>query len=152
MKLGLMRHPQFANMFEESALREIYNVHYMKWYIFDNRVILTGANLEEQYFIFRQDRYMVFNEANEIADYLDDAQSALLQHAQYVDFDSNAKFDPLSAQPFKRQQYFKEFHQTWKIFKFSYKEAAEIKSDDEEGMHCTNYSTYTILMKINQFL
>ncbi|CAD8065896.1 unnamed protein product [Paramecium primaurelia] len=135
MKLGLMRHPflpQFANMLEESAAREIFNVHHMKWYIFDNRVILTGANLQEQYFINRQDRYMVFHEANELADYLDDAQSALLQHAYYVDFDSNSKFDPLRAQPFKRQQYFKEFHQTWKIFKFSYKEAAEIKSDDEE--------------------
>lgn len=46
MKLGLMRHPflpYIANRFEESAAREIFNVHHMKWYIFDNKVILTGG-------------------------------------------------------------------------------------------------------------
>lgn len=41
-----MRHPflpQFVNRMEESAAREIFNVHHMKWYIFDNKVLLTGG-------------------------------------------------------------------------------------------------------------
>jgi phosphatidylserine/phosphatidylglycerophosphate/cardiolipin synthase-like enzyme len=40
-----MRHPflpKIANMFHDGGAREIFNVHHMKWYVFDNKVILTG--------------------------------------------------------------------------------------------------------------
>lgn len=45
IKLGFMRHPTLPsifNMFHETGTREIFNVHHMKWYIFDNKVIFTG--------------------------------------------------------------------------------------------------------------
>ena len=37
----------------DSALKEVFGVHHMKFFVFDNVVILTGANLEEQYFLNR---------------------------------------------------------------------------------------------------
>lgn len=46
MKLGFLRHPllpSMANWFIENPAREVFNVHHMKWYIFDNKVILTGG-------------------------------------------------------------------------------------------------------------
>ena len=63
--MGLYRHPKLPTIFDTlngSTFREIFNVHHMKWYIFDDKVILTGgivliilslANLEEQYFVNR---------------------------------------------------------------------------------------------------
>lgn len=41
-----MRHPflpKMADAMNKSSAREIFNVHHMKWYIFDDKVILTGG-------------------------------------------------------------------------------------------------------------
>jgi CDP-diacylglycerol--glycerol-3-phosphate 3-phosphatidyltransferase len=37
---------------------EILGVHHQKIYIFDDRVILGGANLSKNYFLNRRDRYL----------------------------------------------------------------------------------------------
>ena len=45
IEIGFMRHPmlpKYFNLLEYSIGREIFNVHHMKWYVFDNKVILTG--------------------------------------------------------------------------------------------------------------
>jgi CDP-diacylglycerol---glycerol-3-phosphate 3-phosphatidyltransferase len=49
IELGLLRHPMLlkpADLAFEGGFREIFNVHHMKWYVFDNKVIITGANLQ----------------------------------------------------------------------------------------------------------
>jgi len=51
-----MRHPKlpmFFDMFDEGGAREVFNVHHMKWYVFDDKVIFTGANLSQSYFLDR---------------------------------------------------------------------------------------------------
>lgn len=42
-----------------SQLREILGVYHCKFMVFDELAILTGANLSDEYFVNRQDRYMV---------------------------------------------------------------------------------------------
>ncbi|KAI8869540.1 hypothetical protein GQ42DRAFT_104619, partial [Ramicandelaber brevisporus] len=44
-------------------------VQHMKGYVFDDNIILSGANLNSEYFTTRQDRYMVFEQHSELADY-----------------------------------------------------------------------------------
>jgi len=44
----------------------------MKFYVFDNDIIITGANLSEDYFTTRQDRYYVVKNAPDLANYLMD--------------------------------------------------------------------------------
>jgi CDP-diacylglycerol--glycerol-3-phosphate 3-phosphatidyltransferase len=56
----------------ESPLREVFGIHHMKFYIFDNDVIITGANLSEDYFTTRQDRYFIIKNAPELANYICD--------------------------------------------------------------------------------
>jgi CDP-diacylglycerol--glycerol-3-phosphate 3-phosphatidyltransferase len=56
----------------ESVLREVFGIHHMKFYVFDNDVIITGANLSEDYFTTRQDRYFVIKNAPELANYISD--------------------------------------------------------------------------------
>lgn len=147
MKLGLLRHPllpELADKLENTPAREIFNVHHMKWYIFDDKVIISGgttfrylANLEEQYFTTRQDRYFVFHEAPEVADYLDDAHSALMQHAYQIDLHQQCAIDPTRARPTQRKKYFGEFNQTWKLFKFSYKDASDLDTAQSEEAPAT---------------
>ncbi|KAE9416621.1 hypothetical protein Angca_009704, partial [Angiostrongylus cantonensis] len=60
---GLLRHilPERAN--------EIIGLQHMKIYVFDDTVLLTGANLSTSYFVNRQDRYVVFKNCKELADF-----------------------------------------------------------------------------------
>ncbi len=41
-----------------------------KIYIFDNSVLISGANLSEEYFVSRKDRYLLINDEPELANYL----------------------------------------------------------------------------------
>lgn len=43
------------------VLGEIIGVHHQKMAIFDDKVIVGGANMSQSYFLNRKDRYMEFN-------------------------------------------------------------------------------------------
>lgn len=47
----------------ENVLAEVKGVHHVKLYLFDDDVIVTGANLSHSYFTYRQDRYMLIRNA-----------------------------------------------------------------------------------------
>lgn len=51
-------------------IREIVGVQHMKMYVFDDSVLLSGANLSETYFTNRQDRYILFKNAPELANFV----------------------------------------------------------------------------------
>ena len=50
----------------------------MKMAVFDDNVILTGANMSESYFTDREDRWIVFKESKELADYCDDLANSVI--------------------------------------------------------------------------
>ena len=58
--------------------REARGVHHMKFYLFDDTVILSGANLSDTYFTTRQDRYVVIR-SKPLADFYEALQSNLKQ-------------------------------------------------------------------------
>ena len=66
----------------EGPLREIFGVHHMKVHVFDNHVMMTGANLSEDYFTDRQDRCIVIQDCQALADYFDDLIN-LVQDVSY---------------------------------------------------------------------
>lgn len=51
-------------------LAEVIGVQHAKIYIFDNTVIMSGANLSKIYFTNRQDRYVVFKQQPALCNYL----------------------------------------------------------------------------------
>eukprot|EP00094_Tigriopus_californicus_P004608 TCALIF_04438-PA protein Name:"Similar to TBCE Tubulin-specific chaperone E (Pongo abelii)" AED:0.07 eAED:0.07 QI:119/0.4/0.16/1/0.6/0.66/6/0/917 len=51
---------------------EMYGLQHTKVYIFDDSVIISGANLSQDYFTNRQDRYVLIKDCPELADYLDE--------------------------------------------------------------------------------
>lgn len=53
-----------------SPINEAIGVFHMKAYVIDDTLILSGANLSEEYFVNRHDRYLVFtNGANGLVDF-----------------------------------------------------------------------------------
>lgn len=50
---------------------ETISLTHLKVYLFDNTIILSGANLSDQYFTNRQDRYIIFENCSNLADYFD---------------------------------------------------------------------------------
>ena len=57
--------------------REVMGTWHVKVYVFDNDVIVSGANLSETYFTNRTDRYVWFRNCPELADFYDDFLSVL---------------------------------------------------------------------------
>ena len=69
------------------SFREVLGVHHAKFAVFDDSVVLTGANLEEQYFLSRRDRYWIINNCRELADYLEDYALNLLSASEQIAWD-----------------------------------------------------------------
>ncbi|KAJ6219932.1 hypothetical protein RDWZM_005744 [Blomia tropicalis] len=48
---------------------ELSSLHHMKLYIFDDNLIISGANLSDTYFTNRQDRYVLIRDSSLVCDY-----------------------------------------------------------------------------------
>uniref|UniRef100_A0A8C4WZJ7 CDP-diacylglycerol--glycerol-3-phosphate 3-phosphatidyltransferase n=1 Tax=Eptatretus burgeri TaxID=7764 RepID=A0A8C4WZJ7_EPTBU len=57
-------------------LREAVSLQHMKVYVTDNKVLISGANLSESYFVDRQDRYLLLSH-NQLADFICEMLQAL---------------------------------------------------------------------------
>lgn len=67
--------------------KEALGTHHAKFAVFDDNVILTGANFESQYFLDRKDRYWIINDCKELADYLEDYTLNLLGACEKIGWD-----------------------------------------------------------------
>ena len=64
-----------------SKWRETIGVQHMKAYVFDNTVVVSGANLSNDYFTDRADRYWVFEDAPSFADWVAELLEGVAQHS-----------------------------------------------------------------------
>ena len=92
---------------ENSPLREIFGVHHLKAAVFDNSVIITGANLSEDYFTDRQDRAYIISNCTPLANYFSDLISILIDVSFNVDDNGFLKMLPFYADPSKNPKEFK---------------------------------------------
>jgi CDP-diacylglycerol--glycerol-3-phosphate 3-phosphatidyltransferase len=60
---------------------EVLAVHHQKVYIFDDRVVMGGANLSKNYFLNRKDRYISIS-SSELSDYLFDYLQVLAEQPE----------------------------------------------------------------------
>ena len=69
--------PAFCSYFHQHLtlpipfLNECISLQHMKCYIFDDNLIISGANLSADYFINRQDRYIYINNCPDLCNYLE---------------------------------------------------------------------------------
>ena len=51
---------------------EVLSVYHIKSYIFDNNMIISGANLSNDYFTTRIDRYVLFEDCPELINFYEE--------------------------------------------------------------------------------
>lgn len=67
----------FKKMVLPERANEIIGLQHIKTYIFDDNVIMSGANLSDWYFVDRQDRYILFKNEKEVTDYYNNVIEAI---------------------------------------------------------------------------
>lgn len=81
---------------------EIIGLQHIKVYIFDDDVILSGANLSDQYFEQRQDRYVVFKDSPELANYYASLVETVGKFSFQLDSSNKLSLqDPSSLHPYR---------------------------------------------------
>lgn len=93
---------------KRNILGEINGVHHQKIYIFDDSVIIGGANLSHNYFLNRKDRYLHFKECPDFTDYLFDYLRSM-KDSTYV-LKDDVLHNPKNFKPI----------QHYKLWKYSY--------------------------------
>jgi len=79
VNIGFYKNPTAPKLLDPlKSVQEVQGVQHIKFAVFDDHVILTGANLSENYFTEREDRYVIFKNNPELANFCDDLGSTLL--------------------------------------------------------------------------
>ncbi|KAG1669230.1 CDP-diacylglycerol--glycerol-3-phosphate 3-phosphatidyltransferase, mitochondrial [Nymphon striatum] len=73
---------------------ELVGLNHMKIYLFDDSVIMSGANLSDQYFVNRQDRYMLFKDCTQMADFFHDLVKTVSTFSFQLQIDNSVKLHP----------------------------------------------------------
>ncbi|KNH09432.1 CDP-diacylglycerol--glycerol-3-phosphate 3-phosphatidyltransferase [Perkinsela sp. CCAP 1560/4] len=84
VRFSLFEMPSCLNALQlgfDSRFREFIGVFHMKIYIADNNCLWSGANLSEQYFSSRTDRYMLIENSPDLCDYCYHVARLLELHA-----------------------------------------------------------------------
>ncbi|XP_048466714.1 CDP-diacylglycerol--glycerol-3-phosphate 3-phosphatidyltransferase, mitochondrial isoform X1 [Rhincodon typus] len=79
---------------------EIIGLQHIKIYLFDNNVIVSGANLSDSYFTNRQDRYVLLQDCHEIADFFEDLVNAVSDISLQLQQNDTADVKPGMIHPF----------------------------------------------------
>lgn len=115
-------------------LQEVRGVQHLKMAVFDDNVILTGANTSESYFTDREDRWIVFKECKELADYCDDLANSVIDFSYQMNDEGNLEvsFKQLPRYiPKKFEDRRKMIQDRVKMFKFMQEEKEDIKINPE---------------------
>ncbi|GAB1598081.1 CDP-diacylglycerol--glycerol-3-phosphate 3-phosphatidyltransferase, mitochondrial-like isoform X2 [Argonauta hians] len=94
-KLSLFHTPDLRGVLKKimpNRYNETIGLHHMKVYLFDDSLIISGANLSETYFTNRQDRYILFNNCPEMADFFSSLIKTVASFSFQVNSDCSVTF------------------------------------------------------------
>jgi CDP-diacylglycerol---glycerol-3-phosphate 3-phosphatidyltransferase len=89
--------PELGGILERivpQPFNETVGVQHMKFYCFDDNVIVSGANLEDNYFINRLDRYAYFRSTSLLSQYYSGLADTIAKFSYYLEKDGNLLFNP----------------------------------------------------------
>lgn len=151
-RVSLFLSPEFSKFFKKFFLlpsqkkNEIVSLQHMKCFVFDNDVIISGANLSEQYFEDRSDRYILFTDCKVLADYFDDLVKTVagfslsLASDGSLSLDSSMRYHPLSSR--SRSDFIREARSRIRAFKSRHASNCNVTS-------CQ--TSVTPLLQMNEF-
>ena len=122
--ISFVTHTRIPRRFDfllNRRLSETVGTFHSKAVIFDDSVILTGANLSEDYFVYRKDRYVLFDDAKPLADFLEDFYDI------FIDLGDKAKRgqDEPTVEFKNLDEYVDHAEQRFKLFKYIHRIADE---------------------------
>jgi len=125
LRCGLFHQPYKTRVLSNvtpSVVHEVLGVHHIKAHVFDNNVLITGANLSEDYFTNRQDRCYIIRESPHVANYFDDLLNTLTNNSFHVTNDLGLELQKYYPNPKIKVNEFKNVlsHQI-KLFRYSNK-------------------------------
>uniref|UniRef100_A0A914L8T9 CDP-diacylglycerol--glycerol-3-phosphate 3-phosphatidyltransferase n=1 Tax=Meloidogyne incognita TaxID=6306 RepID=A0A914L8T9_MELIC len=88
VQVSLFHTPEMRGLLKfllPGRLNEIIGVQHMKFFIFDDSIIISGANLSDQYFDNRQDRYLVVENCPRLADFFHSIYTIMAKHSMQLD-------------------------------------------------------------------
>jgi CDP-diacylglycerol--glycerol-3-phosphate 3-phosphatidyltransferase len=89
-----------------NPLNEVAGVFHIKAYIVDDDLILSGANLSQEYFCDRQDRYLwIRNGGNGLVDFYADVVELLCQHSYTYALDASKDKELLTTSKMSRKEF-----------------------------------------------
>lgn len=68
---------------------EVVGLQHMKIYIFDDSLLISGANLSHDYFTNRQDRYLVVEDCKDLVDFFDELVETVCQFSFQLSGENN---------------------------------------------------------------
>jgi len=115
-----------------SKWNEIIGLQHCKVYIFDNSLIISGANLSNDYFTNRQDRYILIEDCSNLADFYEGLIDTIGKISLVLSKDGQFKTMPeFSSHPYngELQQYIKESYKHVSNFLTTEKERNTVDLD-----------------------
>ncbi len=73
---------------------EIVGLQHMKIYIFDDSLLISGANLSHDYFTNRQDRYLIIEDCKELVDFFDQLVETVCQFSFQMNENNKLNLNP----------------------------------------------------------
>ncbi|XP_067005767.2 CDP-diacylglycerol--glycerol-3-phosphate 3-phosphatidyltransferase, mitochondrial isoform X2 [Anabrus simplex] len=84
---------------------ELIGLQHMKLYLFDNSLLISGANLSNDYFTNRQDRYLLIEDCEPLADFFDGLVSRVSEFSLQLNAQDQVQLhSSWSLYPFKGRQ------------------------------------------------
>mmetsp|Transcript_17314 Transcript_17314/g.31199 ORF Transcript_17314/g.31199 Transcript_17314/m.31199 type:complete len:526 (-) Transcript_17314:554-2131(-) len=144
VRIGFYKSPLAPILLSGSnALSEVFGVQHMKVAVFDDHVVMTGANLSENYFTDRQDRVVIFKNAPKLADFCEDLINSMIDCSMQITETGVMEFpqdmphytSPLSASG--KKEFNKLQEDRIKMLKFMYKPKERLEFEDFWKSHTT---------------
>lgn len=95
VRLSLFHTPDLRGILKKiipDRYNETIGLHHMKIYLFDDSLIISGANLSETYFTNRQDRYILFSHCQEMSDFFASLIKTVASFSFHVNSDCSLTF------------------------------------------------------------
>ncbi|XP_068160803.1 CDP-diacylglycerol--glycerol-3-phosphate 3-phosphatidyltransferase, mitochondrial [Antennarius striatus] len=110
MRVSLYHTPDLRGLLRllvPQRFNETIGLQHIKVYLFDNSIIISGANLSDSYFTNRQDRYVLLEDCGELADFFTDLVEAVGDISLQLQPDDSVALQEGSVHPYKgdRQEF-----------------------------------------------
>lgn len=112
MQLFLYHTPDLQGWLKQllpERFNEVVGLFHIKAYIFDDNVIISGANLSESYFTDRQDRYILIKDFKPLADFYDRLLTTISKFSFLVQPDNSLHYFDEDHHPYLKESSNSEF-------------------------------------------